>query len=108
MTKKDIVRSVTEKLVVSQVQTKKVIQETFDAIIETLVEDAQACQVTNFFIYPIGTIGVGLEQDDGSFNFLRSPFELLDDGFDGSAFFIGQSNNELFRVHDKTSVSYCQ
>ena len=49
--------------------------------------------------------GIGFEQDDGSFNFLRCAFEFFGDGFEGVAFFIGQANNVLFRVHGKSSVS---
>ena len=52
MTKRDIVRSIAEKLTISQVQTKKIIQETFTAIIETLVED-ERIELRNFGVFEV-------------------------------------------------------
>ena len=52
MTKKDIVRSVSEKLSAPQVQTKEIIQETFDTIIETLVEDGRI-EFRNFGVFEV-------------------------------------------------------
>jgi len=52
MTKKDIVCSVADKLAVTQVQTKEIIQETFTAIIETLVEDGRI-ELRNFGVFEV-------------------------------------------------------
>ncbi|MFQ3650828.1 MAG: HU family DNA-binding protein [Gemmataceae bacterium] len=38
MTKKDIVRQISEKIGETQLNTKKIVQETFDAIVDTLME----------------------------------------------------------------------
>ena len=37
MTKKEIVRQIADKLGLTQLKTKKIVQSTFDAIIETLL-----------------------------------------------------------------------
>ena len=42
MTKKEIVRSISEEIGLTQLQTKDIVQRTFDAIVETLVEDTKA------------------------------------------------------------------
>ena len=52
MTKKDIVRSIADTLAVSQVQTKEIIQKTFDAIIETLVENGRI-ELRNFGVFEV-------------------------------------------------------
>ena len=52
MTKKDIVRSIADTLAVSQVQTKEIIQKTFDAIIETLVENGRV-EFRNFGVFEV-------------------------------------------------------
>ena len=52
MTKKEIVYSIAEKLGVSQVQTKEIVQKTFDAIIETLVQDGRI-ELRNFGVFEI-------------------------------------------------------
>ena len=52
MTKKDIVRSITEKLAVTQVQTREIVQKTFDAIIETLVESGRI-ELRNFGVFEV-------------------------------------------------------
>ena len=41
MTKKEIVRTISEEMALTQLQTKEIVQKTFDAIIETLVEDTK-------------------------------------------------------------------
>lgn len=52
MTKKDIVRSIAGKLTVSQVQTKEIVQKTFDAIIETLIENGRV-ELRNFGVFEV-------------------------------------------------------
>lgn len=39
MTKKEIVRTISEEIGLTQLKTKDIVQKTFDAIVETLVED---------------------------------------------------------------------
>ena len=41
MTKKDIVRTISEEIGLTQLKTKEIVQKTFDAIVETLVEDTK-------------------------------------------------------------------
>ncbi len=41
MTKKEIVRTISEEMALTQLQTKEIVQKTFDAIIVTLVEDTK-------------------------------------------------------------------
>ncbi|NQU24958.1 MAG: integration host factor subunit beta [Candidatus Nealsonbacteria bacterium] len=41
MTKKEIVRTISDEMALTQLQTKEIVQKTFDAIIETLVEDTK-------------------------------------------------------------------
>ena len=38
MTKKEIVKTISDKIGLTQLKTKKIVQETFDAIVESLVE----------------------------------------------------------------------
>jgi len=52
MTKKDIVRSIADKLAVPQVLIKKIIQGTLDAIIETLVEHGRI-ELRNFGVFEV-------------------------------------------------------
>jgi nucleoid DNA-binding protein len=42
VTKKDIVRTISEEIGLTQLKTKEIVQKTFDAIVETLVEDTKA------------------------------------------------------------------
>jgi len=42
VTKKEIVRTISEEMGFTQLQTKEVVQRTFDAIVSTLVEDTRA------------------------------------------------------------------
>ena len=42
MTKKEIVRTISEEIGLTQLKTKEIVQKTFDAIVETLVEDTMA------------------------------------------------------------------
>ena len=41
VTKKEIVRTISEELGLTQLKTKEIVQRTFDAIVETLVEETQ-------------------------------------------------------------------
>ena len=52
MTKKDIVRSIAEKLELTQQSTKEIVQKTFDAIIETLVAERRI-ELRNFGIFEV-------------------------------------------------------
>jgi len=52
MTKKDIVRSIADSLTVSQVQTKVIVQKTFDAIIESLIEGGRV-ELRNFGVFEV-------------------------------------------------------
>ncbi len=42
MTKKEIVKTISEEIGLTQLKTKEIVQKTFDAIVETLVEDTKA------------------------------------------------------------------
>jgi nucleoid DNA-binding protein len=52
MTKKEIVRSISDKLGLTQLKTKEIVQKTFDTIIETLVEDGRM-ELRNFGIFEV-------------------------------------------------------
>ncbi len=52
MTKKDIVRTIAEQLDLPQLRTRRLVQLTFDAIIETLVRE-QRVELRNFGIFQI-------------------------------------------------------
>ncbi len=52
MTKKDIVRTISEEVGLTQQQTKAIVQKTFDAIIETLVEDGRI-ELRNFGVFEV-------------------------------------------------------
>ena len=52
MTKKEIVRSIAEKLEMTQQCTKEIVQRTFDAIIETLVVERRV-ELRNFGIFEV-------------------------------------------------------
>jgi nucleoid DNA-binding protein len=41
VTKKEIVRTISEEIGLTQLQTKEIVQRTFDAIVDTLVEDTK-------------------------------------------------------------------
>ncbi len=41
MTKKEIVKTISEEIGLTQLKTKEIVQKTFDAIVETLVEDGR-------------------------------------------------------------------
>ncbi|MEM9645994.1 MAG: HU family DNA-binding protein [Planctomycetota bacterium] len=52
MTKKDIVRTISEEVGLTQQQTKKIVQKTFDAIIDCLVRD-QRIELRNFGVFEV-------------------------------------------------------
>lgn len=52
MTKKDIVRSIAEKMELTQMQTKDIVQNTFDAIVETLVDEGRI-ELRNFGVFEV-------------------------------------------------------
>ncbi|MDR3181424.1 MAG: integration host factor subunit beta [Planctomycetaceae bacterium] len=52
MTKKDIVRSISEKLDLTQQKTKEIVQKTFDGIIETIVEQGRI-ELRNFGVFEV-------------------------------------------------------
>lgn len=52
MTKKDIVRTISEEVGLTQQQTKEVVQKTFDAIIESLVRE-QRIELRNFGVFEV-------------------------------------------------------
>lgn len=51
-TKKDIVRQISEEFTLTKVDTKKVVQRTFDAIIDTLVADGRI-ELRNFGVFRV-------------------------------------------------------
>ncbi|MDR0870374.1 MAG: integration host factor subunit beta [Planctomycetaceae bacterium] len=52
MTKKDIVRSIAEKLELTQSRTRDIVQRTFDTVIETIVEDGRI-ELRNFGVFDV-------------------------------------------------------
>lgn len=52
MTKKEIVRTISEKIDLTQLRTKEIVQKTFDAIVETLVEDGRI-ELRNFGVFEV-------------------------------------------------------
>lgn len=52
MTKKEIVRSISDKLGMTQLKTKEIVQKTFDAIIETIVEEGRI-ELRNFGVFEV-------------------------------------------------------
>ena len=52
VTKKEIVRSISEELGLTQLKTKEIVQKTFDAIIETLVVDKRI-ELRNFGVFEV-------------------------------------------------------
>lgn len=52
MTKKDIVKTLADKFGLSQVDAKKVVQGTFDAIIDTLVTNSRI-ELRNFGVFEV-------------------------------------------------------
>lgn len=52
MTKKEIVRTLSEQIGLTQLQTKEIVQKTFDAIVETLVEQRRI-ELRNFGVFEV-------------------------------------------------------
>ena len=52
MTKKEIVRTISEEIGLTQLQTKEIVQKTFNAIVETLVEDGRI-ELRNFGVFEV-------------------------------------------------------
>jgi integration host factor subunit beta len=52
VTKKEIVKAISEKLGLTQLTTKEIVQQTFDAIIDTLVTDGRI-ELRNFGVFEV-------------------------------------------------------
>jgi nucleoid DNA-binding protein len=52
VTKKEIVRSISEDLGLTQQKTKKIVQKVFDAILQTLVEEGRV-ELRNFGVFEV-------------------------------------------------------
>jgi nucleoid DNA-binding protein len=52
VTKKEIVKAISEELGLTQLKTKEIVQKTFDAIIETLVTDRRI-ELRNFGVFEV-------------------------------------------------------
>lgn len=54
MTKKEIVKAISDELGLTQLQTKKIVQKTFESIIDTLVEDSKhRIELRNFGVFEV-------------------------------------------------------
>ncbi len=54
MTKKEIVKAISEELGLTQMQTKMIVQRTFESIIDTLVEDPKhRIELRNFGVFEV-------------------------------------------------------
>lgn len=52
MTKKDIVKGISDELELTQLQTKEIVQRTFSSIIDTLTEDGRI-ELRNFGVFKV-------------------------------------------------------
>ena len=52
MTKKEIVRQISERIGLTQLKTKEIVQQTFDAIVETLLEVGRI-ELRNFGVFEV-------------------------------------------------------
>jgi integration host factor subunit beta len=52
VTKKEIVRTISEEIGLTQLQTKEIVQKTFDAIVDTLVRDKRI-ELRNFGVFEV-------------------------------------------------------
>lgn len=52
VTKKEIVKEISDKLQLTQLKTKEIVQKTFDAIIDTLVEE-ERIELRNFGVFEV-------------------------------------------------------
>ena len=54
MTKKEIVKQISEKLGLTQLKTKEIVQQTFDAIVDTLLEEpTHRIELRNFGVFEV-------------------------------------------------------
>jgi len=52
VTKKEIVRQISEEIGLTQLQTKKIVEQTFEAIVETLLSDGRI-ELRNFGVFEV-------------------------------------------------------
>ncbi|TWT29703.1 HU family DNA-binding protein [Blastopirellula retiformator] len=52
MTKKEIVKTISEEIGLTQLKTKEIVQKTFNAIVDTLVEDGRI-ELRNFGVFEV-------------------------------------------------------
>src|SRR5437660_12338010 len=52
VTKKEIVKQISERIGLTQLKTKEIVQQTFDAIVETLLEDGRI-ELRNFGVFEV-------------------------------------------------------
>jgi nucleoid DNA-binding protein len=52
VTKKEIVKTISEEIGMTQLRTKEIVQKTFDAIVETLVQDGRI-ELRNFGVFEV-------------------------------------------------------
>lgn len=52
MTKKEIVKTISDEIGLTQLKTKEIVQKTFDAIVETLVEEKRI-ELRNFGVFEV-------------------------------------------------------
>jgi nucleoid DNA-binding protein len=52
VTKKEIVKAISEKLGLTQLKTKEIVQQTFDAIVDTLVQERRI-ELRNFGVFEV-------------------------------------------------------
>lgn len=52
MTKKEIVKTISEEIGMTQLRTKEIVQKTFDAIVETLVDEGRI-ELRNFGVFEV-------------------------------------------------------
>jgi len=52
VTKKEIVKTISEEIGLTQLKTKEIVQKTFDAIVDTLVEDKRI-ELRNFGVFEV-------------------------------------------------------
>ena len=52
MTKKEIVKTISEEIGLTQLKTTEIVQKTFDAIVETLVEEGRI-ELRNFGVFEV-------------------------------------------------------
>ena len=52
MTKKEIVKTISEEIGLTQLKTKEIVQKTFDAIVDTLVEERRI-ELRNFGVFEV-------------------------------------------------------